>query len=214
MVKRILLLLPFLLTPVAAPASEGFNAAAAYVTAGQDEPGYRAWVGADPLRPIRVKAFNDYLVVNGVGGVAPTWQLIRTASDWQKCGDQPFEVPPSEHWPNIVQALRYIGAFIEPVIGDVEPVSAYRNPSLNVCAKGAATSTHLTGGAIDMVPTRPVAREVLMEKLCRYPACQRIVERHWPWLLQGASLPHRRTQGSRMGNGGCCWRLWLRGGSA
>ncbi|MEO8618795.1 MAG: hypothetical protein ABI412_05475 [Sphingomicrobium sp.] len=165
--KRILLLLPFLLTPVAAPASEGFNAAAAYVTAGQDEPGYRAWVGADPLRPIRVKAFNDYLVVNGVGGVAPTWQLIRTASDWQKCGDQPFEVPPGEHWPNIVQALRYIGAFIEPVIGDVEPVSAYRNPSLNVCAKGAATSTHLTGGAIDMVPTRPVAREVLMEKLCR-----------------------------------------------
>lgn len=158
--------MPLILSPTAAPASEGFNAAAAYVTAGQDEPGYRAWVRADPVRPIRVKAFNDYLVTNGVGGVAPTWQLIRTASDWQKCGDQPFEVPPTEHWPNIVHALRYIGAFIEPVIGDVEPVSAYRNPYLNTCAKGAATSTHLTGGAIDMVPTRAVTRESLMERLC------------------------------------------------
>ncbi len=168
MVKHILILLPLLLSPAAAAsASEGFHAAAEYVTAGQDEPGYRAWISANPVRPIRVKAFNDYLVTNGVGGVAPTWQLIRTASDWQKCDEQPFEVPPNEHWPNIVQALRYIGAFIEPVIGDVEPVSAYRNPSLNVCAKGAATSTHLTGGAIDMVPTKPVAREALMESLCR-----------------------------------------------
>lgn len=139
----------------------------AYVTAGQDEPGYRAWVLADPQRAVRVRAFNDYLAYYGVGGVVPTWQLIRTATDWRKCANQPFEVPPTEHWPNIVAALRFIGAFIEPVIGHVEPVSAYRNPALNVCAKGAPTSTHLTGGAIDMVPSTPIARETLMESLCR-----------------------------------------------
>jgi hypothetical protein len=167
MVNRFFLLLPIAFAAAAAPASNGFDAATAYVTAGQDEPGYRAWVRADPVRTIRVKAFNDYLTGNGVGGVAPTWQLIRTASDWQKCGDQPFEVPPTEHWPNIVHALRFIGAFVEPVIGEVEPVSAYRNPYLNQCAKGAATSTHLTGGGIDMVPTLPVSREALMESLCR-----------------------------------------------
>lgn len=153
--------------PVAAQAADGWNPAGDYVTAGQDEPGYRYWMSRDPARAVRVKAFNDYLVTYGVGGVAPTWQLIRTASDWQKCGDQPFEVPPTEHWPNIVHALRYIGAFIEPVIGQVEPVSAYRNPALNSCAKGAATSTHLTGGAIDMVPLTPVTREQLMLSLCR-----------------------------------------------
>lgn len=144
-----------------------WNPAIAYVTAGQDEPGYRAWVLADPHRAIYVKAFNDYLVLYGVGGVVPTWQLIRTASDWQKCGDQPFEVPPTAHWPNIVAALRFIGAFVEPVVGDVEVVSAYRNAGLNLCARGAATSTHLTGGAIDMVPLKPVTREMLMESLCR-----------------------------------------------
>lgn len=138
-----------------------------YVIQGQDEPGYRRWVLADPNRSIFVRSFNDYLVTNGVGGVVPTWQLIRTASDWQKCGHQPFEVPPPQHWPNIVHALRYIGAFIEPVVGPVEPVSAYRNPALNVCAHGAPTSTHLTGGAIDMVPLWRTSREQLMLSLCK-----------------------------------------------
>lgn len=144
-----------------------WNPALAYVTAGQDEPGYRNWMLASANHAIQVRAFNNYLVTYGVGGVVPTWQLLRTASDWQKCGDQPFQVPPVEHWPNIVQALRFIGAFIEPAIGEVEPVSAYRNSMLNQCARGAATSTHLTGGAIDMVPLRQTSREALMESLCR-----------------------------------------------
>lgn len=163
---RLAVLLSLLLAPpaFAVPPSP---AAMDYVAPGQDEPGYRRWIAASPARPIQVKAFNDYLAANGVGGVAPTWQLVRTASDWWKCGGQPFEVPPTAHWPNIVHALRFIGAFVEPVIGQVEVVSAYRNPALNACAKGAATSTHLTGGGIDMVPVQPFRRELLMESLCR-----------------------------------------------
>lgn len=151
----------------AQPIASAWQPTAPYVTIGQDEPGYRNWYLASPAHPIRVRAFNTYLAVNGVGGVVPTWQLLRTASDWQKCGSQPFEVPPTEHWPNIVHALRFVGAFVEPVIGEVEPVSAYRNPPLNACAAGAATSTHLTGGGIDMVPSRAITREALMETLCR-----------------------------------------------
>lgn len=161
-----LALLVLLATPAAAQA-QVFNPAADYVTAGQDEPGYRAWVTSAPYRSMYVRAFNDYLVHHGVGGVAPTWQLLRTATDWQRCGNQPFEVPPTIAWPNIVAALRFIGAFIEPVIGQVEPVSVYRNPYLNVCAGGARTSTHLTAGGVDMVPLRPISREALMLALCR-----------------------------------------------
>lgn len=161
------LALMLLATPTVAPASATSPAALPYVMTGQDEPGYRRWVQGDPVRPIQVKAFNDYLVTHGVGGVAPTWQLIRTASDWWKCAGQPFEVPPTGHWPNIVHALRFIGALVEPAIGEVEVVSAYRNPALNQCAGGAASSTHLTGGGIDMVPIRPMAREALMTALCR-----------------------------------------------
>ena len=134
----------------AAAQAPAWNPAADYVTAGQDEPGYRSWVLAHPSRQVYVKAFNSYLVTYGVGGVVPTWQLLRTASDWSRCGAQPFEVPPTEAWPNIVAALRYVGAFVEPRIGEVEVVSVYRNPVLNACAGGARESTHKTMGAVDM----------------------------------------------------------------
>jgi hypothetical protein len=161
------LLLPLLLLGLAAPAAaQPFNPAADYVTAGQDEPGYRAWVAGHPARPVYVKAFNTYLVTYGVGGVVPTWQLLRTATDWHKCGAQPFEVPPTAAWPNIVAALRYVGAVVEPGIGEVEVVSVYRNPALNACAGGARESVHQTMGAVDMVPLRPVTREELMTRLC------------------------------------------------
>ena len=151
-------------------AVQRYNPATDYVTAGQDEPGYRRWAASASWRPAYVRAFNAYLIQYGVGGVAPTWQLLRTATDWQKCGADPFEVPPVEAWPNIVATLRYIGAYIVPVMGPVEPVSVYRNPSLNQCAGGAPTSTHREMGAVDMVPLRPISREALMSGLCRIHA--------------------------------------------
>jgi hypothetical protein len=165
MIRR---LLPIMLMLSAAPAAAQpyWNPAADYITPGQDEPGYRAWMAQASWRPAYVKAFNDYLTFYGVGGVAPTWQLLRTATDWQKCGAQPFEVPPSTAWPNIVAALRYVGTYIVPRIGPVEVVSVYRNPALNACAGGAPESTHRYMGAVDMVPLRPIGREALMTQLC------------------------------------------------
>lgn len=163
---RVVITLFLLLSAFPAAAQASWNPAADYVTAGQDEPGYRAWVAADPTRPLYVKAFHTYLVNHGVGGVVPTWQLLRTASAWHRCGALPFEVPPTTAWPNIVATLRYVGSYVEPRIGEVEVVSAYRNPALNACAAGASESVHKTMGAIDMVPLRPVTREALMTSLC------------------------------------------------
>lgn len=150
----------------AQPQPAEWNPAAPYVTAGQDEAGYRNWYFAAPWHSAGVKAFNDYLTTWGVGGVAPTWQLLRTASDWQICGAQPFEIPPVANWPNIVAGLRYVGSYVIPKIGPVEVVSVYRNPALNACAKGAQESTHKSLGAIDMVPLTPISREALMTELC------------------------------------------------
>ncbi len=161
--------LPLLMMLVSGPAlaqAPIFNPAADYITPGQDEPGYRAWMAASNWRPVYVKAFNNYLVTYGVGGVMPTWQLLRTATDWQKCGAQPFEVPPTSEWPNVVATLRYVGTYIVPRIGPVEAVSVYRNPQLNACAKGAPESTNQSMGAVDMVPLRAVTRERLMSQLC------------------------------------------------
>lgn len=148
--------------PVAAP----WDPAAPYITTGQDEPGYRSWYMAAPWRAAQVKAFNDYLVANQVGGILPTWQLLRTATAWQECGQQPFEVPPTDDWPHMVETLRYIRDYVIPAVGPVEPVSVYRNPQLNKCAGGAPESAHRLDSAIDMVPLRTTTRETLMKTLC------------------------------------------------
>ena len=138
----------------------------AYVIIGQDEAGYRAWNLADPRRVARVSALSAYLNTYQVGGIVPTWQLLRTASDWQKCGQPAFEVPPPEYWPNLVQALRFIHEQVVPAVGPVEVVSGYRNPTLNHCAGGARESAHRYYQAVDMVPLRPTTREMLIRDLC------------------------------------------------
>ena len=163
-------LLIMLVSPAAAGAqaliAPAWNPAAAYITAGQDEPGYRSWYLSAPSRAAQVKAFNDYLVTSEVGGILPTWQLLRTATSWAECGQQPFEVPPAQEWPNMVQTLRYVRDYVIPAVGPVEAVSVYRNPQLNQCAGGAPGSAHKTDSAIDMVPLRPTDRVTLMRTLC------------------------------------------------
>jgi hypothetical protein len=149
-----------------APQPAVWNPAAPYITVGQDEIGYRGWYSASARHAAGVKGFNDYLAQYGVSGVVPTWQLLRTATSWQRCGGAPFEVPPLAEWPNIVQTLRYIHDYVIPTVGPVEPVSAYRNPHLNSCAGGAPESAHKHYSAIDLIPLRQTTREDLMRKLC------------------------------------------------
>ncbi len=154
--------------PIAAqsPKPAAWDPAADYISAGQDEPGYRSWYLALSWRAVQVKSFNDYLQSAGVAGVVPTWQLLRTATSWEECGGQPFEVPPPADWPHMIQTLRYVRDYVVPVVGPVEPVSAYRNPVLNECAGGAPESAHKQDSAIDMVPLKPITREELIKSLC------------------------------------------------
>ena len=152
------------LAPVAA--ATWWNPASDYVTAGQDEPGYRAWIARQPWRAGTVSAFHRYLDAAGVAYVVPTWQLLRTASDWQRCGAEPFDVPPLAEWANVVQTLRYVRDYVVPSVGPVEAVSAYRNPLLNRCAGGAPNSVHQHLSAIDLVPLQPTSRDGLMARLC------------------------------------------------
>ena len=180
MMRQLLLALVILADPAAAqtmfppPATSAvpsaqeapWDPATPYITAGQDEPGYRSWYLAAPSRAGQVKSFNDYLTSAGVSNIVPTWQLLRTATAWKDCGGQPFEVPPPDQWPHMVQTLRYVRDYVIPAVGPVEPVSVYRNPSLNVCAGGAPESAHKLDSAIDMVPLRPIDRVTLMRTLC------------------------------------------------
>ncbi|HET9334968.1 MAG TPA: hypothetical protein VFO12_01025 [Sphingomicrobium sp.] len=166
MIRRLLLLLTILLASPSLAQSPAWNPTAAYITAGQDEMGYRSWYIALPARANQVKAFNDYLATYQVAGILPTWQLFRTATSWQECRGQPFEIPPTSEWPHIVQTLRYVRDYVIPAVGPVEPVSGYRNPTLNICAGGAPESAHKHYSAIDLVPLRPTTRVELMRTLC------------------------------------------------
>ena len=150
---------------IPAPAAP-YNPTLPYVIVGQDEPGYRSWYLAASWRGPWVRSFNDYLVTQGVAGVVPTWQLLRTASDWYKCGDNAFEVPPMAEWPKLANALRFVRDVVIPTVGPVEAVSVYRNPTLNACAGGAQESAHRYGQAMDLVPLSPTTREELMARLC------------------------------------------------
>lgn len=146
--------------------SQTFDPAAQYITEGQDEPGYRNWYMASPVNPIRVAGFHHYITHWGAGWVVPTWQLLRTASSWGRCGQPPYEVPPTSEWPHIVQTLRYVRDEVVPAIGPVEPVSGYRNPELNSCAGGASDSAHKGYYALDLVPLNPIDREELIRIMC------------------------------------------------
>jgi hypothetical protein len=143
-----------------------WNPTSDYVEPGQDEPGYRSWILRAPWRAGQVRAFHEYLTAQGVSFVAPTWQLLRTASDWRRCGAEPFEIPPAEEWANIVNTLRYVRDYVVPAVGPVEPVSVFRNASLNRCAGGAPESVHKSMSAIDFVPVQPISRDVMIRRLC------------------------------------------------
>ncbi|GAA4032623.1 hypothetical protein GCM10022281_10350 [Sphingomonas rosea] len=149
-----------------APALSLWNPAADYVEAGQDEPGYRRWIAQGPWRAGAVTQFHQYLTNSGVAFIAPTWQLLRTASDWRRCGAEPFEIPPTDEWPNIVNTLRYVRDHVVPRVGPVEPVSVFRNAGLNRCAGGAPESVHRSMSAIDFVPLAPIGREDMIHRLC------------------------------------------------
>ncbi|MCY7339712.1 MAG: D-Ala-D-Ala carboxypeptidase family metallohydrolase [Sphingomonas bacterium] len=172
--RRLLPLLCLLLALPSATLAQParFNPAADYITSGQDEPGYRAWLTAVPYRAMFVQGFDHYLTIYGVAGIVPTWQLMRTATDWQRCAADPFEVPPPSEWANLVETLRYIRAHVVPVVGPVEPVSVYRNPALNACAGGASESAHRHLFAVDMVPLRATDRNALIRGLCAIHAWQ------------------------------------------
>jgi hypothetical protein len=133
---------------------------------GQGEAEYRAWLASSPAVRGSVLSFKAWQQAAGVAWVLPTWQVVRTASMWRECSGPPFEVPPPHLWPDMVKTLRFIRDHVRPALGPVEAVSGYRNPILNLCARGSANSPHKEFFALDLVPVRPIERGELFRRLC------------------------------------------------
>ena len=105
-----------------------------------------------------VAAYQAYLRGQGVDGLVPPYQLMRSASDWQKCNAEPFAVPPEAQWHDAASVLQLLKALqSEAGLGSFEMHSGYRDAALNSCAGGAARSAHLRAFAADITPAAPGA---------------------------------------------------------
>lgn len=136
------------------------------VPEGQDHADYLAWLARSPAARAQLLAFKSFLEMEHVDEIVPLWQLTRTASMWRECGGPRFEVAPFGEWQHIATTLRFVRAHVQPVVGEVEVVSGYRNAELNQCAGGARESAHRHFYAIDMVPLRPLTRTALIRSMC------------------------------------------------
>ena len=134
---------------------------------GQSADDFRAWLAKSPANRARLGAFEDRLEADGVDGVVPVWQLVRTSSSWRQCGAEPFEVAPADKWDNIVTTLKFVRDKVEPAIGKVEALSAYRNERLNACSAGAPKSAHRQFFALDLPPVAAhVSRDRMIRGIC------------------------------------------------
>ncbi|WP_352337582.1 D-Ala-D-Ala carboxypeptidase family metallohydrolase [Psychrobacter sp. 16-MNA-CIBAN-0192] len=114
---------------------------------------FNNWLNRDNYRAQQVASFQRYLTAQlGTKNVPPMAQLLTTARSWEKCGYEPYQLPPQELWSNIVPTLRlYSNLKNQGVLPrSAEIRSVYRSPNLNACAGGANSSKHMTAGAIDI----------------------------------------------------------------
>jgi hypothetical protein len=112
-----------------------------------DMDAYAQW-----LRNNSVADFESYLAEFQLAGVVPTPELLRTATDWKKCGGPEFEIPPREHWPDVRKVLSLVSELkARRILVDFEAVSNFRNAQLNACAGGARQSAHTQSFAVDII---------------------------------------------------------------
>lgn len=133
---------------------------------GQARADYLAWLAQSPEHRENVREFRDFLSAQNVKSVLPTWQIVRTSSSWRECSADRFEVAPVQQWDNIVDTLAFVKREVQPAIGEVEALSAFRNEDLNSCSGGRPGSAHRMFFAMDLVPRSDVTRGELISRLC------------------------------------------------
>lgn len=113
----------------------------------------------------RYRELGGYLQQAGVGDVTEVVNLLRQGSDWLDINEPAFAIPPRESWDNIVATLILVRDELEPAIGPVDILSAYRTDNYNRKAGGAQGSKHRNFCGLDVVPRSNIGRKELAEEL-------------------------------------------------
>lgn len=110
---------------------------------------FQAWL-SNTQNKWRTEQYEQFLQRHQVYLVVPTYQLLRSARDWERCGAEPYAVPSSELWQNLVPTLHVLHKMVQGgILTDFEVTSVYRDSVLNQCAGGAAQSRHVQNSALD-----------------------------------------------------------------
>lgn len=135
---------------------------------------YRYWLMQGDNQA-RAREYERYLEQNNVGNIIPSFELFRTARDWQKCGREEYMIPSREVWSNQIATLRVFKYLVaSKVLTDFEVTSVYRDLPLNQCAGGAGSSRHLFNSAIDfrIGPAYPQAQDYAFIENTKFKLCQ------------------------------------------
>lgn len=144
---------------------------------------YQMWLNKSEYNRQSASDYEKFLINElGRDKVPPMRELLTTARSWQKCGYDPYQVPPSDLWGQMIPTIKLYNELKDKGIlpAHTQIRSVYRSPELNRCAGGAAGSKHLTNGAMDIwVPDYAVGSWQLsntQDKLCQF------------WIDNGQSL--------------------------
>jgi hypothetical protein len=160
---------------------------------------FASWRDADPPRGEAFARFEALLSAEGVSGVVPNYELWLVDQLRPECSRGTFLAPPEDQWRNILPTLRFIRDHVEPAVGEVRVVSAYRDEAFNACVGGAPQSAHRSYYALDLVPIdAAIYRDELISKLCPIHATEGRRARR-VGHLSSAALPYRRARISRLG---------------
>ena len=144
---------------------------------------YRIWLNQGE-NYARVREYEQFLTRNNLAHIIPSFELLRTARDWQKCGRSEYMVPNRELWNNSLSTLRVFKYLIAAkILTDFEVTSVYRDLPLNQCAGGASSSRHLFNSAIDfrIGPEFPQPQDYAFIEQSKFKLCQF-------WAQHGQSL--------------------------
>jgi hypothetical protein len=161
---------------------------------------FGSWIAEESGRAERFARFEGALRNANVADVVPAFDLWMMDRLRRRCMRALFVEPPEESWDNIVATLRFIRDHVEPAVGEVRVVSAYRDEAFNVCVGGARACAHRGFYAVDLIPmdrrgNARVADRNAVQHSCARGAAMARGARHLPC----APLSHRYAQVPRVG---------------
>ncbi|MDP5209691.1 hypothetical protein [Microbulbifer sp. 2205BS26-8] len=113
----------------------------------------------------RVNALEHFLATHGVGDITPIHNLLRQGSGWLELREPPYAIPPREQWHNIVGTLALLRDKVQPLIGPVHVISAFRTDDYNRKLEHSDKARHRNFCGLDLIPKSHIGHRELVEEL-------------------------------------------------